>query len=180
MGVDKNGRREMLNKGIAMLEFLNRGGARGRKKDINESVLPEVPDTDPNSPLSHNQRLFQRLNHDIETGKLPTMHKPSRRDMAKCEQRRREELERAQAAYDAEDTHEPWGAAYSLERIQANQHIPVEVELWVEAVCDRYLRSAKPMMGLVHWKQDVRKRLYETRGYEWYAITEIYPMITFD
>jgi len=141
---------------------------------------PQIPKVDPNSPLGHNQLLFEKLNHDIEAGTLPEVRKPSQREIATCEKKRREVLEHAQAEYDAEEEHEPWGATYSLTRIQTNQEIPVDVELWVEAVCERYLDDVKPMMGLVHWENDVRKRLYDSRGYTWYPITEIYPLIHFD
>lgn len=36
------------------------------------------------------------------------------------------------------------------------------------------------MRGLVNWEQGVRKRLYAMRGYEWYTISEIYPLAHFD
>lgn len=140
----------------------------------------DIPKVDPRSPLGHNERLFEKLDRDIEAGALPKMRKPSKREIDACEKRRCEVLERAQAEYDAESEHEPWGATYSLERIQANQEIPIDVELWVEAVCERYLHGVKPMMGLVHWEEGVRKRLYASRGYTWYPITEIYPLIHFD
>lgn len=146
----------------------------GRDKPIG------VPPVDPNSTLGHNQLLFDKLNRAIEADDLPDMPEPSNLEIAACEERRHETLARAQAAYDAEEEHEPWGEIYTLKRIQANQAIPVEVELWVDAVCKHYLHSAKPMMGLVNWEQGVRKRLYAMRGYEWYTISEIYPLAHFD
>lgn len=166
--------------GGTMFGFLKRKKAARQAAKAAEVEAAQVAEVDPNSPLGHNQRLFDRLNHDIESGSLPEVDTPSRGKVAACEERRREALERAQAAYDAEEVHEPWGAIYTLERVRANQEIPVDVELWVEAICEHYLHDAMPMMGLVHWEDGVRKRLFEMRGHKWYTTSEIYPMVHFD
>lgn len=164
-----------------MFKFFRRAKLKGKaNRDTDYLATPEAPEIDPNSPLGHNQRLFEKFDKDIETGNLPKVHQPTKRQIAECEERRREQLKRVQAEYDAEEEHEPWGVTYSLTRIQANQEIPVDVELWVDAVCDHYLKRAEPMMGMVHWEKGVRKRLYASRGYEWYSIQEIYPLIHFD
>lgn len=164
-----------------MFKFFKRMKLKGKKsRDDNTVAELETPEIDPNSPVGRNKKLFEKLERDIETGNLPEVHQPSQRQIAACEERRQEQLKRVQAEYDAEEEHEPWGVTYSLTRIQANQEIPVEVELWVDAVCDHYLKNAEPMMGLVHWEKGARKRLYASRGYEWYSIQEIYPLIHFD
>lgn len=163
-----------------MFEFLRRKKAASRAKRSDKDEAPRASEVDPNSPLGHNQLLFDKLNRDIEAGLLPEVRTPSQEQVAACEESRRKTLERAQAQYDAEEVHEEWGAVYSLKRIQANQQIPVDIELWVEAICEHYLHDTVPMMGLVHWDQSVRKRLYESRGYQWYTIEEIYPMTHFD
>ena len=164
-----------------MFGFFRRAKAKGKaSREAGHFSETKTPEVDPNSPLGRNQRLFEKLNRDIEAGTIHRVHTPTKQEIAACEKRRRETLARAQEQFDAETEHEPWGATYSLTRIQANQEIPIEVELWVDAVCDHYLKHAKPMMGMAHWESGVRKRLYASRGYEWHSIQEIYPLILFD
>jgi hypothetical protein len=162
-----------------MTGFLKRLLKRDKQEDEALDV-PEYSESDPNSPYAHNQKLYDALYRDIETDALPAVPQPSKRQVAECEKDRRDLLQQLQEQLAAEEDPQPWGVTYSLNRVQTNQEIPVEVELWVKAICEHYLHDAVPMFGMVHWEQGTRKRLYESRGYTWYTISEIYPTTDFD
>ena len=136
------------------------------KSEVNAEETAEKP-----SVIDYNSAIFERFYKDLENNTLPKIQAPKRAEIEKYT-KEREQRSAKENRIETDFVDE--------RKIQANQAIPVDVEIWVDKVYDHYFKKLKPMMGLVHGCGEARKALYKYQGYDWYDITEIYPLVHFD
>ena len=116
-------------------------------------------------PYEYDKILFEKFYRDLDNNTLPEISDPTQAEIKEYTLKRYSRT----SQLDVDEA-----------LLQENNSIPVEVAIWVEKVFDYYFSDLKPLMGLVHWCEGAKKKLYEYKGYTWHTIAELYPDVCFD
>ena len=118
----------------------------------------------------HNDALFDRFYEDFENNALPAIPEPTDLELEAARAERESKLSSTYRSADSVDIY----------KLEVNNSIPVEVEIWVDKIFKIYFGELMPLLGLVHQCDRVREELYNYKGYTWYTYSELYPDVLFD
>ena len=120
----------------------------------------------------HNSKLFDKFSKDIDRNSLPHFRDPTKEEIDKYSKEKEKEMMTMKTGSLSDNLVE--------DRLYSNYRIPIEVDIWVDKVFEHYFHNLKPMLGLVHWTEEAKKRLYKSKGYDWYGIEELHVGVMFD
>lgn len=109
-----------------------------------------------------NAAVFEAFYEDLQNDNLPEIPDPTQEEIEEYTRKREER---------------PNGSDRSAQYMRSgfsgeNSSIPVEVEIWVDKVCDYYFHDLVSVLGLVHRCEDAKQALYKSRGYHYYRLRD--------
>ena len=120
--------------------------------------------------MEFNSLLFGRFYRDLERNTLPVIPRPTASEIEDYKIKKEKRCSKSDNFYKYLD----WGKA------EANNSIPIEVEIWVDKIFDIYFKDLFPVFGQVHKCYAIRKKLYRYKGYNWYSFRELHPGVRVD
>lgn len=115
------------------------------------------------SSNDYNAAVFEAFYEDLKNDNLPIILDPTPEEIEEYT-RKREEKPDGNGRYA-----KYLGSGFS----KKNSSIPVEVEIWVDKVCDCYFHDLVSVLGLVHQIEDAKQALYKSKGYHYYRLRDL-------